>query len=45
MMGRVFKLLLVLLVAAFVGLAGFAYLGNLSPEQVRIEAPVILDAQ
>jgi hypothetical protein len=44
-MGRLFKVLLVLLVMAFVALAGFAYLGDLAPERVEVQEPVTLDAR
>lgn len=39
---RVLKLLVVLTVAGFIGLTGFAYLGDLSPEVEQITAPVTL---
>ena len=40
---RILKLVLFLLVAGFVGLVGFAYFGDLSPEQSRQTQPVLLD--
>lgn len=42
-MGLVIKAVLVLVVLIFVGLAGYAYLGNLTPPQTEITAPVTLD--
>ena len=43
MFGRVFKVLLILLAVAIAGLTGFAYFGDLSPEQTEIREPVQLD--
>jgi len=43
MFGKVFKLLLFLAVSGFVGLVGFAYLGDLTPDQTELRAPVTLD--
>jgi hypothetical protein len=43
MFGKILKVLLFLLVLAFVALAGFAYLGDLSPEQSDIREPVTLN--
>ncbi len=43
MFGRIFKVLLVLLLLGFVGLTGFAYLGDLSPDQSETREPVTLD--
>ena len=43
MFGKIFKVILFLLVLGFVTLAGFAYLGDLSPEQSDIREPVILN--
>lgn len=43
-MWRLVKLVLVLVVLAFVGLAAYAYLGDLSPPQRAITQPVTLDA-
>lgn len=42
-MGRIIKLLLFLIVAGLIGLAGFAYLGNLEPMQKQVTEPVTLD--
>ncbi len=43
-MVRLLKLVVVLVVLAFAGLAGYAYLGNLAPEMQEIRQPVSLDA-
>ena len=43
MFGRIFKVLLFLLVTGLAGLTGFAYIGNLSPDQTEIREPVTLD--
>ena len=40
---RLFKALLVLVVLGFIGLTGYAYLGDLSPESSEISTPVLLD--
>ena len=45
MMGRIIKLLLFLLVIGFVGLIGYAYLGDLSPNQSESREPVTLDVE
>ncbi|MFD1912927.1 hypothetical protein [Halodurantibacterium flavum] len=44
-MGRLLKLVLFLLVLGFVGLVGYAYLGDLSPEQREITLPVGLNVE
>ncbi len=44
-MARLFKVLLVLVVLGFLGLTGYAYLGDLAPERVEVIQPVTLDAQ
>jgi hypothetical protein len=44
MMWRLIKLVLVLLVIGFIGLSGYAYLGDLSPTQRDVTQPVTLDA-
>ncbi len=49
-MGRLFKLLIFLLIIGFVGLVGYAYVGeyfgaNFSPEQTETRLPVTLDAE
>lgn len=43
MFGRIFKVLLLLFAVAMAGLTGFAYFGDLSPEQSEIRKPVQLD--
>lgn len=40
---RLLKLLFVLAVLGFAALAGYAYLGDLSPEQDDVTVPVTLD--
>jgi hypothetical protein len=42
-MGKLFKLVLFVVVAAGVGLVGFAYFGDLSPQWSDIRQPVILE--
>jgi hypothetical protein len=44
MMWRVVKLMLLLAVLGFLGLVGYAYFGDLSPEQREVTQPVTLDA-
>ncbi len=44
MIGTLFKLLLLLVVLGGIGLGGFAYLGDLTPERDEIRQPVDLDA-
>ncbi len=39
------KFLVFLVIVAFVGLAGFAYLGDLSPDPTERSVPVTLDAE
>ena len=39
----VLKLILILLVLGGIGLVGYAYLGDLSPEQKDVVQPVTLD--
>ncbi len=43
-MGRILKALFFLVFLAFLGLTGFAYFGNLTPEQKEVVQPVTLDA-
>jgi len=43
-MRLIFKLLLFLLVLGGIGLVGYAYVGDLTPEQQDVTIPVILDA-
>ncbi len=42
---RIAKLLVILLILGFIGLLGYAYLGDLTPEQKDIRKPVVLDAE
>lgn len=44
-MGRIIKAVLVLAVAAFLGLVAYAYLGDIAPQQVPVSKPVVLDGQ
>ncbi len=44
-MKLVFKGLVILVIFGFIGLSGFAYLGDLSPEQTTVTKPVVLDGQ
>ena len=49
-MGRIFKLLIFLLVIGFIGLVGYAYVGeffgaNFSPPQEETRMPVTLEAE
>ena len=43
-MGRLLKFLFFLILLGAVALVGYAYLGDLSPEQEEISEPVELDA-
>lgn len=43
-MGRIIKLVLVLVVAGFVGLVGYAYLADLTPQSSEVKQPVTLNA-
>jgi hypothetical protein len=43
-MGRIIKLLLLLTIFGFIGLVGYAYLGDLTPDQDDVTKPVVLDA-
>lgn len=44
-MWRMIKGLLFLLLIGFIGLVGYAYLGNLEPVQSEVVRPVDLDAE
>lgn len=44
-MFRILKLLIFLALLGFVGLTGYAYLGDLSPEQSEVNHPVTLDVE
>jgi hypothetical protein len=43
-MGRAIKTLLILVIFGFIGLTGYAYLADLSPEQQEVIKPVVLNA-
>jgi hypothetical protein len=43
-MGKILQLLFVLAILAFLGLLGYAYLGDLSAPQTEVTVPVTLDA-
>ncbi len=40
---RILKVLIVLAILGFAGLTGYAYLGDMSPEQQEVRVPVTLD--
>jgi hypothetical protein len=44
MVWRLVKVVLVLVMLGFIGLSGYAYLGDLSPVQQPVTQPVTLDA-
>ncbi|WP_255509395.1 hypothetical protein [Oceaniovalibus sp. ACAM 378] len=44
-MFRLFKVLVFLALVAFVGLTGYAYLGDMSPVQSEVVEPVTLDGK
>ncbi len=43
-MGRIIKLLVLLVIAGFIGLTGYAYLADLTPAQTQVTTPVVLNA-
>jgi hypothetical protein len=43
-MGRIIKLLVLLLIVGFIALTGYAYLADLAPEQGEVTKPVVLNA-
>lgn len=43
-MGRIIKALVVLVILGFIGLTGYAYLGDLTPSQGEVKKPVVLNA-
>jgi hypothetical protein len=43
-MGILLKLIVVLVFLGSIGLVGYAYLGDMSPEQVDVTKPVFLNA-
>ena len=42
-MGRIWKVILVLVLLSLIGLVGFAYFGDLTPETRDVSQPVTLD--
>jgi len=44
-MKLIVKAIVILVVLGMIGLTGFAYLGDLSPDQAVITKPVVLDGQ
>ncbi len=50
MLGKLFKLLFILVIIGFIGLVGFAYVGpelgiDFAPEPEEVRVPVTLDGQ
>jgi hypothetical protein len=43
-MGRIIKIVVVLVIFGFIGLTGYAYLADLTPEQTPVSTPVVLNA-
>ena len=43
-MGRLIKALVVLVILGFLGLTGYAYLADLTPDQAEVKKPVVLNA-
>ena len=43
-MGRIIKAIILLGLLGFIGLTGYAYLGDMAPEQAPVNEPVVLDA-
>lgn len=43
-MGRIIKAIFVLAILGFIGLTGFAYIADLSPDQGEVKVPVTLNA-
>jgi hypothetical protein len=44
MLWRLAKLVVLLVIVGFIGLTGYAYFGDLAPEQREVTQPVTLDA-
>lgn len=42
---RILKVIFILAAMGFVGLAGYAYLGDMTPERSEVRTPVELDVQ
>ncbi len=43
-MGRIIKALVLLVIIGFIGLTGYAYLGDMTPTQGEVTKPVVLNA-
>lgn len=43
-MGRIIKALILLMIAGFLSLSVYAYLGDLAPTQTEVSKPVVLNA-
>ena len=43
-MGRIIKAVVLLVIFGFIGLVGYAYLGDLTPTQGAVTKPVVLNA-
>jgi hypothetical protein len=43
MIWRLVKLIVLLVIVGFIGLTGYAYFGDLSPDQREVTQPVTLD--
>lgn len=43
-MGRILKAVVVLAILGFLGLTGYAYLGDLTPDRSEVRQPVSLNA-
>jgi hypothetical protein len=44
-MGRIIKAVVVLGILGFLGLTGYAYLGDIAPDQVEVRKPVVLNTE
>lgn len=44
-MGRIWKAILVLVLLGLMGLVGYAYFGDLTPDTREVNEPVTLDAE
>ncbi|MCB2126943.1 MAG: hypothetical protein H6897_10805 [Rhodobacteraceae bacterium] len=42
---RILKVIFILAVVGFAGIAGYAYLGDMTPERSEVRTPVELDVQ
>ena len=43
-MGRIIKAMVLMLTLGFIGLVGYAYLGDMRPVQGEVKKPVVLNA-